>query len=263
MPSGTKIAEGREAEVFEWDENSVLKLYRPGYLGYLSESAALSALERSGGPAPRVFDTVEIDGRTGLVLERLAGRDMLTILERKPWRLFEAARSLADAHLMIHTVEAPRDLPELKEVLSERISEAVSDRALREFALRTLDPLPLGDRLCHGDFHPGNVLLSHERVGVIDWTNSTRGVPEADHARTRLLIGRGDLPPGMSALFRRVVLAGRRVFAATYARVYRRGAPRPPVDVAAWEVAHAAARLWEGIAAETPMLTAFLRSRAR
>jgi hypothetical protein len=200
-----------------------------------------------------------MDGRYGLVLERLEGRDMLSILEKRPWRMLDLARSLAEAHVLIHGVEAPADLPDLKELLAARIGAGVEDPSLRDFARGVLEPLPAGTRLCHGDFHPGNVLCG-QRVSVIDWSNATRGVPEADYARTALLIGRGDPPPGMSRLFRTLVLAGRSIFARAYARNYRRRAPGPFRDVRAWEIAHAAARLAEGIEAETSMLIGFLKA---
>jgi Ser/Thr protein kinase RdoA (MazF antagonist) len=264
MTIGARIAEGREAEVFEWEEGAVLKLYRPGYLGHVPEAAALSAIERGGGPAPRVIDAVEIDGRHGLVLERLEGRDMLSILEHRPWQMLDLARSLAEAHALIHGIEAPPDLPELKKLLVARIEAGVEDRSLRDFALRVLEPLPEGNRLCHGDFHPGNVLISELRVSVIDWSNATRGVPEADFARTALLIGHGDPPPGTSGLLRALVRIGRSLFAGSYARNYRRRAPRLLQNVRSWEIAHAAARLAEGIEAETQMLISFLKAeRAR
>jgi aminoglycoside phosphotransferase (APT) family kinase protein len=189
---------------------------------------------------------------------------MLSILEHRPWQMLDLARSLAEAHALIHGIEAPPDLPELKKLLVARIEAGVEDQSLRDFALRVLEPLPEGNRLCHGDFHPGNVLISELRVSVIDWGNATRGAPEADYARTALLIGHGDPPPGTSRLFRSVIGAGRSIFARAYARNYRRRAQGPLADVRSWEIAHAAARLAEGIEAETSMLIVFLRAeRAR
>jgi aminoglycoside phosphotransferase (APT) family kinase protein len=47
----------------------------------------------------------------------------------------------------------------------------------------------------HGDYHPGNVLLAADRVAVIDWPTAARGAPEADHARTRLLLRWADPLP--------------------------------------------------------------------
>jgi Ser/Thr protein kinase RdoA (MazF antagonist) len=257
---GDKIAQGREAEVYAWGEEAVLKLYRPGYYGYEAESAALARLD-GVGVAPGLIGAVEVEGRHGLVLERLAGLDMLAVLERQPWRLLALARVFAEAHIRIHRVSAP-DLPDLKQVVALRIREGVARRALRDFALRLLDDLPSGGRLCHGDLHPGNALVAGGSANVIDWANAARGVPEADHARTMLLLERADPLPGTPLLFRGLMAAGRTAFARAYARTYRKGSPDPLRHVDPWLTVHAAARLSEGIAAEERMLIAMLE-RAR
>src|SRR5215469_3202623 len=145
---GPRIAQGRQAEVYAWDgDRAVLKLYRAGLEMEAAEAAALTRLDGTG-IAPRLLDTVTVDGRVGLVLQRLDGVDMLTLLQRRPWRLPSLARMLAHAALRVHRVQAPTDLPDLIEVLGERIAAADLDTRLREFALRLLHTLPTGDRLC-------------------------------------------------------------------------------------------------------------------
>src|SRR5689334_1819136 len=165
---GSRIAQGRQADVYTWDgDRAVLKLYREGLDMQAAEAAALTRLNGTG-IAPRLLDTVTIDGRVGLVLQRLDGLDMLTLLQRQPWRLPSLARMLAHAALRVHRVQAPSDLPDLIEVLGERIEAADLDTRLREFALRVLHTLPAGDRLCHGDLHPGNTVVTSNGVSIID-----------------------------------------------------------------------------------------------
>jgi hypothetical protein len=186
---------------------------------------------------------------------------MLTLLQRQPWRVLGLAGALATAHRAVHRVAAPADLPDVRQVLAARIHDAVLPPHLRTFATRVLDGLPDGDRLCHGDYHPGNVLLAADRTAVIDWAGATRGVPDADHARTLLLLRWADPLPGTPLLSRALIAAGRSLLAHRYARTYRRGAP-PLRQVDSWLVVHAAARLSEGIQVEQAMLIGFL-DRAR
>jgi hypothetical protein len=87
---GLKISHGREAEVYAWDGDAVLKLYRPGFGGYVAEASVLAALD-GRGVAPALAGTVEIDGRHGLILERVDGSDMLALLQRAPWRMLGLA----------------------------------------------------------------------------------------------------------------------------------------------------------------------------
>jgi hypothetical protein len=259
---GLKIAEGREAEVYAWASGAVVKLYRPGYGGHATEASALAALE-GGDVAPRLLGSVEIDGRHGLILERLGGSDMLALLERAPWRVLGLARTFADAHVRVNGVPAPADLPDLKDVLAQRIEAGVRAPALRDFVFRVLDRLPVGDRLCHGDLHPGNVLIVAGHARVIDWANATRGVAEADHARTLWLLERADPLPGTSRLFRRLMATGRARYARTYASHYRKRTPESLRLVPSWTIVHAAARIAEGIAVEEAGLLTFLRRAQR
>lgn len=254
---GAKIGAGREADVYAWGGDAVVKLYRPGFGGHRAEEMALRSLE-GHGVAPRLIDIVDRDGRTGLVLERLDGADMLTLLQRQPWRVLSLARALAKAHLAVHAAQAPGELPDLRQVLAARIQDAVVPPRLRDFALRVLDGLPDGDRLCHGDYHPGNVLLTADRVAVIDWAGAARGVPEADHARAMLLLRWADPLPGTPLLSRALLATGRALFADGYARTYASDGKLSSRQMGSWLIVHVAARLSEGIEVEQPRLISFL-----
>jgi hypothetical protein len=258
---GAKIGAGREADVHTWGDDAVVKLYRPGFGGHRAEALALTKLG-GRGIAPPLLDVVNCDGRTGLVLQRLGGSDMLTLLQRQPWRMLRQARALATAHLGIHAVRVPGGLPNLRHILSARIEDAGLPPQLRDFAVRILQGLPDGDSVCHGDYHPGNVLVAADRVSVIDWVGAACGVPEADHARTLLLLRRADPLPGTPVLSRTLMTAGRSVFTHGYARAYTEGSPRPLRHVDSWMIVHTAARLSEGIDIERPILIDLL-DRAR
>ncbi|MEV4411325.1 phosphotransferase [Catellatospora sp. NPDC049609] len=257
---GPVLGSGREADVYAHGAAGVLKLYRPGFGGHRAEAAALRSLE-GHGIAPKLVGIVDRDGRTGLVVERVPGFDMLAQLQRRPWQVLAAARSLAQAHLAVHRVTAAGDIADLRQALSARIRDAALPQPLLGYVLGVLDGLPDGDRLCHGDFHPGNVLRAEGRTAVIDWSSAARGVPEADHARTLMLLRWADPLPDTPAVSRAVIAAGRRLLTATYARAYRHGSP-PLRHIRSWLVVHMAARLGEDIPAERAVLLARLE-RAR
>jgi hypothetical protein len=61
-------------------------------------------------------------------------------------------------------------------------------RDLTDLALGRLADMPEGDRLCHGDFHPVNVLGQNSRPMVIDWPDACYGDPAADVCRSYLLL---------------------------------------------------------------------------
>jgi aminoglycoside phosphotransferase (APT) family kinase protein len=51
---------------------------------------------------------------------------------------------------------------------------------LQSKTLAALETMPDGDRVCHGDFHPDNILLPSQGEIIIDWIDASRGNPLAD-----------------------------------------------------------------------------------
>jgi aminoglycoside phosphotransferase (APT) family kinase protein len=259
------VGEGREAEILEWDDGTVLRLLRStGGAGRVQrEAAAMSAAADAGIDVPRVYGTTTVDGRAGLIMGRVDGPDLITLMGRRPWMVPRAARIVGTTQARMHEVEAPSDLGSLREQSRFKI-EAAGDlpTELAEFALATLHTLPDGDRLCHGDFHPGNVLLGRDGPAVIDWANATRGDPAADLARTRLLLRAGAVPEHMPALIRRLHAYGRGAFYRGHLRAYERVRPVDAGLVDRWEVVRAADRVFEGIPEERAALLEILERHA-
>jgi tRNA A-37 threonylcarbamoyl transferase component Bud32 len=264
MPDLMLLAQGREAEVFLRSDGSVLKLLRESTYGPRAEreAAALRSLNADGYSAPKLLELVTVNGRRGIVTERIDGENLLVLLGRNPLSIFWAGRTIGRAHAEMHQVRAPHDLPDLNDDLRRRIDIAphLPDH-LRDFALSVLVDLPHGDRLCHGDFHLGNLLGSWSTPFVIDWGDASRGDPTADVARTGLLQRLGDLPPGAPAHVRFLAPVGRKLLADRYLATYRRRHPVDPEDLERWKVVWAAARLLEPIPAEHPKLIRFLEQR--
>ena len=61
------------------------------------------------------------------------------------------------------------------------------------------DGLPDGDRIFHGDLHPGNVLADGDSWSVIDWSGAHVGARAADVAASVLTIGYRGLRDGPKA----------------------------------------------------------------
>jgi aminoglycoside phosphotransferase (APT) family kinase protein len=248
-----RIGEGREAEVFALGPDRALRLARAARLGPAidHEYAALSAAAEAGAPVPAVHERVEVGGRPGLVVERLGSRNLLLEIGSRPWRVPSISRSLGVLHARLHSVAAPPDLPSVHERLAERLESPLVPRELRSRALGLLEGLPRGDRLCHGDFHPGNVLLrSGGEAVAIDWTGASRGDAHADIARSYLIIRFGAVGPDATAAIRVLARVGRRVLWAGYLRSYRRARALEWDGVVRWLPVIAAARLVEDIGEE-------------
>jgi len=188
---GKPIAYGRTAEIYAWNREQVLKLFYDWYgLDAIEYEAHIArAVFASGLPVPAVGDILRLNDRNGLVFQRVNGNPMNDMFKHKPWKGNHYARRMAELHVKMHTSTIQADIPYQRQRLVDKIQHAAAlPGHLQSKALAALEVMPDGDRLCHGDFHPGNILLTPQGEIIIDWTDATRGNPLSDLARTTILI---------------------------------------------------------------------------
>lgn len=257
------IGKGREAEVFAWGKHRALRLaHETSHAEDVArEARALAAAHRAGAPVPAAYGQVTLEGRPGVVVDRVDGQDLLTVLGRRPWLVFAIGRTCGALHAQLHDVPAPAELPALHDLLRSRLSSDHVPDDVRAAELAALDDLPAGDSLLHGDFHPANVLDGRDGQVVIDWTLGARGDAAGDVARTRLLLLRSVIPEEAPVLLRRLDRFGRRLLWRSYLRGYKQLRPLDQTLVDRWEPVWAAARLAEGIDAERETLLAIACSQ--
>ena len=121
---------------------------------------------------------------------------MLRQVQARPWTLFAATRKLAELHAQIHSYVASPELPTQRQRIRDRIA-AVRDvsEADKQAARLCLEKLPDGEAVCHGDFHPENVLFTARDPLIIDWDGASHGDPLGDVACTSRLLQTASLPP--------------------------------------------------------------------
>lgn len=251
--SSKPIAVGRTAEIFAWEEGRILKLLRPGFPPSLiqQEQAITSAIYQAGIAAPKIYALVEVNGRPGIVYERINGPSLMGKMERALFRMREYAALLARLHASIHShtySPAPEDAPVQKKILAQQIQSAeVLPGAVRGAVLHLLDSLPGCDTLCHNDFHPLNVLIGPHGPVIIDWESASLGSPCADVARTVLTVALGRPVEGFPNLLAKLVSEWYlRTFSAAYLSSYRAITHNPLADLRAWQTVQAAAKVqWE------------------
>ncbi|HEY9076257.1 MAG TPA: aminoglycoside phosphotransferase family protein [Anaerolineaceae bacterium] len=188
---GKPIAAGRTAEVYAWEEGKILKLYFEWFplRGVEYEAQMARAVCASGVPAPAAGEIVQVNGRSGLVYQRVDGETMSKTLQRRPWKLLAFARRMAEIHAQMHAQVAGEGIPSQRGRLVEKIQHAAAlPEETRQRVLTALAALPDGNRLCHGDFHPENILMAEQGEVIIDWIDVTAGNPLADVARTSILM---------------------------------------------------------------------------
>ena len=255
----TPIAHGRTAEIYLWDEHYVLKLYRDWCPPHWVEDEAqiARAVHGAGIPSPAAGEIIEVNARRGLIYERLDGVSMLQDINAHPWKMFKHARSLADLHVQINRQSIP-GLPSYKDGLRYAIDKTPQlTEDLRNKALGLLDTLSDGQQLCHGDYHPGNVIITKDGPVVIDWMTARMGNPWADVARTSMILSIGVKGAGkqVSPFLRTAI----NIYHHIYLNRYRALSPDTKHELSRWLPIIAAARLNEDIAPEREALLQIIK----
>ena len=193
------LAEGRNAEVFAYGAGRVLKLDRPEWTGLSPfEGEMLDLLSSAGLPVARSHGAVTVEGRSGVVLDRVDGVPLTEVLVAANGAEVEALAArfvelqwLLNSHHGGWAAAAGPAAPPRAGIEHRRPWPAC--RAAGP-ARRELDDGTLG--VVHYDFHPDNVLVTPEdRWVVIDWLTVAAGPAPADLARTLVLRGQRTTEP--------------------------------------------------------------------
>ena len=241
---GRLLAAGNMAEVFEWGSRA-LKLYRSPAVKPVAfrEAAVHAAVEALGLPVPAVWGVQQIGSRWGIVFDRVTQASFAERMRGDPASVPSYLEILARLQIRIHAQPAPQ-FGSLKLRLATSIARTkLLDEESRQHLLHSLADMPDGDRLCHGDFHPINVLGEAARPFVIDWPDACRGDPAADVCRSYMLLRHhaADL-------------------AEPYLDAHCRVSGLPRQAILRWLPYVAAARLAEDVAGETDRLLQLVRS---
>jgi hypothetical protein len=137
--------------------------------------APLLAADLDGEPPTLTFEFVEGD-----ILARLYG-------EMGPAAV---GLMLADLQHLVRQVQAPEVIA-IEDFLGFQLANSAIPANLAAAARRDLARLTAHSErvLCHMDLHDANVMLGPDGPVIIDWMNASAAPPEADVARTRIVVG--------------------------------------------------------------------------
>lgn len=183
------LGQGNTATVYEWDEDKVVKLYREGYpeKSIAKEYNNAKLMELGGFQFPRAYDLVNVEGKRGIIFQRIQGSVFLEELFNR--EQFEAnVKKMARLHKGI-LKNVRREAESYKSFLLS-YAKRENDKMLE----MNIEALPGGEFLCHGDFHPANIMVSNDELYVIDFMNVCKGPKLYDIARTVYLTEYTPLP---------------------------------------------------------------------
>jgi hypothetical protein len=186
---GRPLATGNTAELFEWGSR-VMKLYKSpaAKRAAFAEAAKSATVEALGLPVPSVWGVHVVKDRWGLVFDRVTQKSFAEQMLGNWNDVPRFLECMAGLHIQIHSHHAIQ-FAGLKVALAANIAAAtLIDKPRKQALLDAIVDMPDGNRLCHGDFHPLNILGDTSNPVIIDWLDARRGDPAADVCRSYLLL---------------------------------------------------------------------------
>ena len=255
----TLLAEGGQARVYHYGDDRVLRVMRNAADAVMlkNEIAVIGELRRAGVAVPEVYGYMEIEGKPAAVSEKIKGRSLMEYLH--PLGIVGMGRRLGEMHLRLAKAAADVPLQGGKNRSRYMIGQSeVLDDTRKKFVYSLIDALPEGSDLCHGDFHPGNILREGERDYIIDWVGVHRGDILSDAANTYLLMTTIPRAPGVSPMQYRAMRLMGPLLVRGYMGAIRRGYPFDRGVFSRWVVVKAAERTVHGLPGEKGRLVAFV-----
>ena len=237
------IAVGATADIHDWSAGRVLKLYRADVprSACVREAKITRLLHAAGVRVPIVGEVVEVNGRLGLPMEKLLGPTFGALLRRSE-PADRLGRIAAEIHVAMHALAAP-NLQTMRVQFRWVIERGPLSTETKARVLGAMEALPDGDRICHGDFHLENIVMTVDGPVVIDCPVAHQGNPQADVAQTDVitkeLLARGLPEPAARTVDR---------FMSSYRERYDDLSPDGHDQVVAWRPIVAAVRLSMGAA---------------
>lgn len=213
------------------------------------EAACHDWLAEHRYPVPRILEVLEPDVVTSLptqVMVRAPGRMLVDAVKHEPRTMRRRLHQLAGLQADLHRL--PVDgFPDIDGLVDRRLSlprrtaEELDDAALSD-ALGQVERLvprlrSAAPTVCHGDFHPLNVLVDGTSASVIDWSDAGVGDRHGDVARTLLLFELAAIA-ATGRVERSVLGVAGPIVAKRYRRAYERELPLDPERLALWRPAH-------------------------
>jgi aminoglycoside phosphotransferase (APT) family kinase protein len=183
------VGKGTWAKVYRNGDVAVKHFYNAP-IDIVEKEAQNQAFAHSAGlPVPAVKGVRKLDdGTVALDMAFISGK-LLMRFGMNENEMREVFDTLVKLQNEVHSISAV-DLPRVTERFKERIQHHSMnlDAQAKERLLALLSKLDKGcTNLCHGDFHPLNVMYDGERYWIIDWTDAGAGSPLIDVCRVYML----------------------------------------------------------------------------
>ncbi|MEK4426139.1 phosphotransferase family protein [Solibacillus sp. FSL K6-1523] len=188
MILGNPIARGNTAKIYLSD-NKIVKVYND----FLPDTESINEAKKQkyayscGLSVPKILEVTKINGEQAIIMEYVKGETLGDLMLKDKEKAEYYMDISVEMQLEIHSI-----IPDSIELMYEKLHRQIEtanklNKRQKSYLLKKLDSFTYENRLCHGDFHLFNLIMTDNKVVVIDWVDSSAGDIRADIYRTYLL----------------------------------------------------------------------------
>jgi len=237
---GEPLFTSRSSEIYSWQGNALLKLFRSGVDSELIENEEINTIEtyEKGVSKVKCYGHVQVDDRKGIVIERVEGKTLISLAGSKPHTAFKVPGLMVELQTNMHNTHTDK-IRDYKEFVLSALDSAplgfLTDEE-KKIAMAKLKALPDGNSILHFDYHPDNIMSDGKTSTIIDWMTAARGVPAADVAATLYLLNEGEMIPGLNKMVAAILETIRKTICKKYYAAYKKKTGMTDTDVAPWRL---------------------------
>ena len=201
------LAQGGEADIYDIDEDTILRVMRKSDSTSVdNDKRLIPIMVANNVSVPKVFEYIEVDGRPAELMQKIIGGTMLEHMTRHPLRIVKENKKFARLHVQLLSIDSDSDIYTRENNFDYLMSQPLLvAKELADFAMKLFSELPKGHNICHGDFHPGNILIQEGREYIIDWSGACLSRDISDIAHTYLLMTHVPEIPGQSNMKHKIL----------------------------------------------------------
>ena len=246
------IAQGGEADIYDIGDGKILRVLRNQKgRSFRTEKHLFPLLEEHNICVPVAYEYIETEDMTAITMQKITGITMLEQLKRHPLQIVSGIKKFASMHSQLLNIHSNSELNSIYDIVDHFTSQASHmDEKLLDFVLNLLKELPADDYICHGDFHPGNILIQDNSYYIIDWGAAYRSNYVSDIAHTYLLMTNVPTIPGQNRMQHLLISGIGLITAKTYLKQVLKLKKFSLTDFSKWTVIMALKRVYYGIPSE-------------
>jgi len=241
------IGSGRYSDVFDFN-GYVLKLYKKCMENgsvekeYYFSKLAYDNKILTAEPKSIICE----ENRKGIIFQKINGQTLLNIIISNPIKIKKLLKNFVKLQSQIHSIELNNCKYTVKDHLRgsiKRNDQIENDD--KDLIQEYIKKLPDGNSLCHGDFHPENVIFDNNEYYVIDWMTGMQGSIAADVARTEMILKNADIPGIKPKAIKLILQIFQKIFSKMYIKGYCKISMLKRKDINIWKLPLYIARLEE------------------